>query len=63
MNRAIVIGLTVLISSPLAAHVSNAEGVAHAVEHGWLLLVLAPIVMLMFRPLMRCLRRINKSKA
>ena len=64
MNRGVIIGLVVLTSSPLFAHVSTAEGVAHAVEHGWiLLLVLAPVVVMMFRPLARCLRRINKSKA
>ncbi len=41
------------------AHVSHASGMAHAMEHFWLLLALAPLLLLL-RPLARQLVRNRK---
>lgn len=59
MNRGIIVGLMLLLASgPLFAHVSAVQGAAHATEHLWLLLALAPALLLL-RPLLRHLFRIT----
>jgi len=57
MNRGMFLTLAGLLGATAAqAHVSHAQGVAHASEHLWLLLALAPALMLL-RPLARRLLR------
>ena len=51
MNRGILaITISMLGSTAAQAHVSHAQGMAHTHEHLWLLLALAPALMLL-RPL------------
>lgn len=59
MKRGIAIIGTLLMAGAADAHVSHASGMAHAFEHFWLLLVLAPMLLLL-RPLVRQLGRGRK---
>jgi len=47
MNRGVLMTIAaLLLSSQAQAHVSQAQGMAHAGEHLWLLLVLVPALLL-----------------
>lgn len=51
MNRGTVLTVAALFgSNTVQAHVSQAQGMAHAFEHFWLLLAVAPLL-LFVRPL------------
>ena len=58
MNRGILTTLLAMLAAQAQAHVSHAEGMAHANEH-LLLLALIPLALL-GRPLVRRLLRIRK---
>jgi len=49
MNRGILLYVSLLFAGGAQAHVSQAEGMAHAGEHLWLLLALPALILL--RPL------------
>ena len=49
MNRGIPLFVSLLLAGSAQAHVSQAEGMAHAGEHLWLLLALPALILL--RPL------------
>ena len=59
MKRATMMVGTLLTAGAAQAHVSHASGMAHALEHFWLLLALAPMLLLA-RPLARQLLRGRK---
>lgn len=59
MKRGIAIVGTLLMAGAADAHVSHASGMAHAFEHFWLLMALAPLLLLL-RPLARQLVRGTK---
>lgn len=58
MKQGLLLSLITLISSQgVHAHISQAHGMAHAVEHLWLVLLVAPLFLLL-RPLVaRVLRQ------
>jgi hypothetical protein len=56
MNRGAFVAGFSLLSMQAHAHVSHAQGLAHATEHLWLLLAMVPVAILM-RPLTRRLLR------
>jgi len=59
MNRGKLLFVSLLAASSAQAHVSQAEGLAHAGEHLWLLLLLPALMFL--RPISsRLLRLLNK---
>ena len=60
MKRGIVLAFAAVVGSgAVQAHVSQAQGMAHAFEHFWLLLVLAPLL-LVARPAADYLTRRRK---
>lgn len=54
-----LLSMAILLSTSADAHVSAAHGMAHAVEHAWLLVAVAPLLLLA-RPLAACLVRNRK---
>lgn len=48
--KRLLLSIGVLLSTTAQAHVSAAHGLAHTVEHFWLLVALAPLLLLV-RPL------------
>ena len=60
MNRGKLLFISLLSAGAAQAHVSQAEGVAHAGEHLWLLLALPALLML--RPLAARLLRTRAKR-
>lgn len=59
MNRGFLLATLTLFSVPAMAHVSDAQGSAHAAEHLWLALAVMPAYWVA-RPLVRKLLRIRR---
>ena len=60
MNRGIVLAAIAFSSAQAHAHVSHLEGMAHAAEHLWLVMLIAPAAWLLRPVLRRAIRRIRR---
>lgn len=59
MNRGVILTVSMLLAANSQAHVSHAEGMAHASEHLWLLLAVVPVLALLRPLVLRILRKRN----